>query len=339
MAQKKLQLAKMPKLDRFIKELVKRFATDWPKIIGQGAIVEFSKYSCDKFNEFKEIPDEKTMLLGYEMSGQRSGYFYLMVSYRNAIIISGSILMDEEDDIKKSISATQMSADYIDAFGEFGNQAAACFETIYRNNFPDEDDNHIRFTKTYEALTETGKLYEIFSADDEDEVLVAHVQCSVWSFDKEDIDLVLPVDVAEELFNEKVTTSTQKAFANIMYVDSEKKDIAVLKKILRNSGYDLHICGDSDRAISTLQQEKMDMVIIEANFGDNCDEGLALCLRIKRNMLLDNIPIVMTSANATKKLVLDCIRIGMSDFIVKPLTKDRLSAKLDKLIGRQKLSI
>ncbi|MGR3219894.1 MAG: response regulator, partial [Candidatus Anammoxibacter sp.] len=188
-------------------------------------------------------------------------------------------------------------------------------------------------------LTENGKLYEIFSADDEDEVLVTHVQCSIWSFGKEDIDLVLPVDIAEELFNEKVTTSTRKAIAHIMYVDSEKNDIAVLKKILRNSEYDLHVCGGADMAISTLQQKKIDMVIIEAGFGGNGDEGLALCLRIKRNMLLDNIPIVMTSVNATKKLVLDCIRIGTSDFIVKPLTKDKLSAKLDKLIGKQKSSI
>ncbi|MGR3176707.1 MAG: response regulator [Candidatus Anammoxibacter sp.] len=326
---KELQVAKLPKLDNFLKELIKRFATDWPKIIGQGAVVEFKNYECLMFDKFKEISNDKSMLLEYEMSGERSGKMYLMVSFRNASIIGGSILMEEEDNIKKNISASQMSEDYMDAFGEFGNQAAACFETIYRNTFPNEDDNHIRFVKLYSALTETGKLSEVFAAEDDDELLISHMQCSVWSFDKENIDLVLPVDVAENLFNETVTTSTIKSFAHILYVDTEKKDISLFKKLLRNTGYTAHICFDADNAIAKLQQEKIDLIIIEAKFRDHeNDDGLALCLRIKRNMLLDNIPIIMTTAKATKSLVLDCVRIRASDFMVKPLSKGKLLVKV-----------
>ncbi|MGR3318144.1 MAG: response regulator [Candidatus Anammoxibacter sp.] len=335
---KELQVEKMPKLDNFLKELVKRFATDWPKIIGQGAIVDFQKYECLMFDKFKEIPNDKTMLLEYEMSGKRSGKMYLMVSFQNASIIGGSILMEEEDDIKKSISAQNMSKDYMDAFGEFGNQVAAGFETIYRNSFPDEDDNHIRFVKVYSALTETGKLCEIFSAEDDDELLIAHMQCSVWSFDKDDINLVMRVEVAEDVFNETVTTSTANSFAHILYVDTEKKDITLLKKLLRNTGYSVHICFNADNAIAKLQQEKMDLVIVESKFGDNGnDDGLAFCLRVKRNMLLDNIPVIMTTAHATKRLVLDSVRLGASDFLVKPLTKDKLFAKLKRFVKKGQL--
>ncbi|MGR3317276.1 MAG: response regulator [Candidatus Anammoxibacter sp.] len=339
MAKDLLQTAKCPKLDRFLKDLLKRFSADWPKIIGQGAIVEYDRYTCYMFDKFKGIPNGKTMLLEYEMSGERSGNMYLMVSHRNAAIISGSILMEEEDDIKKSLSDSKMSEDYIDAFGEFGNQVASCFETVYRNSFPDEDDNHIRFVKTHFALTEDGKMSEIFSAEDDDELLIAHMQCSVWSFDKDDIDLVMAVEVAEDIYNETVTTSTGKPFAHLIYLDTEKKDIALLKKLLRNTGYAVHICFDADNAIAQLQQEKMDLVIVESKFsdGENDDDGLAFCLRVKRNMLLDNIPVIMTTAHATKRLVLDCVRIGASDFMVKPLTKDKLFAKLEKFIKKGKL--
>ena len=336
---KELQVAKLPKLDKFLKELIKRFATDWPKIIGQGAVVEFEDFEFPRFDKFKEIANDKSMLLEYEMSGERSGKMYLMVPFRNASIIGGSILMEEEDDIKKSISAAQMSADYIDGFGEFGNQVAACFETIYRNNFPNEDDNHIRFVKLHSALTETGKLNEVFAAEDDDELLIAYMQCSVWSFDKENINLVLPVEVAEDIFNENVTTSTIKSFAHILYVDTEKEDIVLFKKLLRNTGYSVHVCFDADNAIAKLQQEKIDLVIIEAKFRDHeNDDGLALCLRIKRNMLLDDIPIIMTTAKATKSLVLDCVRIRASDFMVKPLSKGKLFAKVEKFVKKCRLT-
>ena len=339
MAKKELQVAKLPKLDNFLKELIKRFATDWPKIIGQGAVVDFQQYECTMFYQFKEVLNDKTVLLEYEMSGERLGKMYLMVSFRNASIIGGSILMEKEDDIKNSISAQNMSEDYIDAFGEFGNQAASCLETIYRNNFPNEDDNHIRFVKVHSALTEPGQLSEIFSAEDDDELLIAHMQCSVWSFDKDDIGLVLPVAVAEDIFNETVTTSTIKSFAHILYVDSQNKDIALFKKLLRNTGYSVHVCLDADNAIAKLQQEKIDLIIIEAKFRDyENDDGLALCLRIKRNMLLDNIPIIMTTAKATKSLVLDCVRIRASDFMVKPLSKGKLLVKVEKFVTKCRLT-
>ncbi|MGR3178128.1 MAG: response regulator [Candidatus Anammoxibacter sp.] len=339
MAKDTLQVAQCPKLDKFLKDLLKRFAADWPKIIGQGAVVEYDRYTCHKFDMFKGLPDDKSTLLEYEMTGQRSGKMYLMIPYRNACVISGSILMEEEDDIKSKLAEPKISEDTIDAIGEFGNQVAACFETVYRNNFPEDDDNHIRFTKAYSALTEDGKMSEIFDATDDDELLIAHMQCSVWSFDKDDIDLVMNVEVAEIMFNEVVTASAGKPFAHILYVDYEKKDISLFKKLLRNSGYATHICHDADTAIAKLQQEKMDMVIVESKFGgsDADEDGLALCLRIKRNMLLDNIPIIMTTANATKRLVLECVRIGASDFMVKPLSKVKLFAKLEKFIKKGKL--
>ena len=338
-AKDSLQVAQCPKLDKFLKDLLKRFAADWPKIIGQGAIVEYDRYTCYMFDKFKGIPDDKAVLLEYEMSGQRTGNMYLSVSYRNACVISGAILMEEEDDIKSKLSEPEMSEDTIDAIGEFGNQVAACFETVYRNVFPDEDDNHIRFTKAYSALTEEGKMSKIFGVTDDDELLVAHMQCSVWSFDKDDIDLVMHVDIAEDLFNEVVTASTAKAFAHILYVDYIKEDISLFKKLLRNTGFATHICHDGDSAIARLQQEKMDLVLVESKFGgsESDDDGLALCLRIKRNMLLDNIPIIMTTSNATKRLVLECVRIGASDFMVKPLSRIKLFAKLDKFVKKGKL--
>lgn len=333
---KEIQKSNFPKLEQFIKEILGRLATDWPKIIGQGANMTFKSFECLLFKEFKKIINDKTLLLEYEMSGERSGKMHLNVQFRDAVIIGGSILMEEEDDIKKSFSDSQMSEDYMDAFDEFGNQTAASFETIYRNHFPDEDDNHVRFIRSYTVPIGKEKLGEIFSTEDEDEILITRTQCSIWTFGKGEINLLFTSEVAEGMFNEIVTASTKKAFANIIYVDTNKKDISSVKKMLRNTEYYLHICTDADAAIAKLQHEKIDLVIIDTEFGEADGEGLSLCIRIKRNMLLDIVPVIMTSSNATKKIVLDCVRIGASDFLVKPFDKGHLFLKLEKLIKRKK---
>ncbi len=335
---KELQLSNFPKLESFIKEILDRFAVDWPKIVGQGANLVFQGFDCLQFDEFKKEIDNNIFVLEYEISGEREGRMHLMFALRDVIIISGSILMEEEDEIKKSLSANKITDDYMDAFGEFGNQVAASFETIYRKAFPDEDDNHIRFVKMHNPPFESDKLNGVFSAEADDEVLVTRTQCSIWSFDKGDISLSIVADIGESLFDEIVTASTKKTFAHIMYVDNEKKEIANLKKMFRNSGYFVHACYGADTAIAKLQQEKIDIVLINTDFNKNDEEGLALCVRIKRNMLLEDIPVIMTSESATKKLVLDCVRIGAADFLVKPFKKDQVFSKVEKRIKRKKLS-
>ena len=335
---KELQLSNFPKLEGFIKEVLDRFAVDWPKILGQGANLVFNNFDCLVFDKFTKEINNEVFVLEYEISGEREGKMHLIFKLRDVVIISGSILMEEEDEIKTSLSDNKMTDDYMDAFGEFGNQVAASFETIFRKVFPDEDDNHIRFVKMYNPPFEADSLKDIFLAESDDEILITRTQCSIWSFDKGDIGLSVVADVGEGFFDEIVTASTKKIFAHVMYVDSSKKEVATVKKMFRNSGYFVHACYDADTAIAKLQQEKIDIVLINTDFNNNAEEGLALCVRIKRNMLLEDIPVIMTSGSATKKLVLDCVRIGAADFLVKPFDKEQVFSKIEKRIKRKRLS-
>ncbi len=338
---KEVHKSNFPKCETMVQEFLERLSTDWPKIIGQGTNLIFSKYDITPFHKFEEMVHEQVIFLEYEVSGEHSGKLHLMFSSRDAIIIGGSILMEDEDEIKNNISKNNITEDHIDGFNEFANQTAASFETIYRNHFPDEEDNHIRFTQSHQPPYTTESLMEIFSVyDKEDELLVVDNQCSIWTFEKGDVRLLITVDVCESFFNETVSMSSKKSYAHILVVDSIKKDVSFVKKTLRNSGLFVHICSDSDTAIAKLQHEKIDLVLIDANFGEEPteEEGLSLCLRIKRNMLLDAIPIIMTAANATKKLVLDCVRIGAADFLVKPYNKDLILFKFEKQVKRKKLA-
>lgn len=338
---KEVQKSNFPKFEEIIQDFLERLSTEWPKIIGQGCNLIFNKYDFKEFGQLEKEVSGSAVFLEYIISGEREGNMFIQFSTRDVIIIGGTIMMEEEADIKKNIAANELTEDYLDGFNEFGNQTAASFEAIFRNHFPDDEDNHIRYSKTLAPPYEPGVLKKEFRVmDDDDELFVVNNQCSIMTFDKGDINLILTIEMAESFFNEVVSASTKKAFAHIVLVDVNRKDIAFVKKTLRNTGYFVHICHDGDSAIAKLlQHEKMDLIIIDAHMDENEDEnGMGLCLRIKRNMLLDSIPIIMTSAHATKQLVLDCARIGASDFMVKPLRRELLIAKLEKQIKRKKLS-
>lgn len=331
-----LKKENFPKLASLMQGFVQRLATDWPKILGQGANLVFDKFTCNEFGSFKPRIDDRMALLEYELSGQYQGKIFIMFPQRDAIIIGGSLLMEDEGDIKMIISSCDLNADYLDAFSEFGNQTAASFETVYRISFPENEGNYVRFKGSHLSPFVAGKIKEVFCLENDNELFIVETHCSIWSFDKGDISFIVSNELAESFYNETVSASTVKIIGNMIVADKSKKSIAFLKKALRNSGYNVFICNDANTAISKLQQARfIDLVLIDANLGDYYDDGLALCLRIKRNMLLDNIPIIMCAENATKKIVLEAIRVGACDFLIKPYTKEKLLEKLRKHLKKE----
>ena len=223
-------------------------------------------------------------------------------------------------------------------FHDFPYESTTSFETVYRISFTENEDNHVRFKGLHLSPFTAGKIKEIFCLENDNEVFIAETHCSIWSFDKGNISFIIPTELAESFYNETVRVSTVKIIGNIIVADKSKKDTAFLKKVLRNSGYNVFVCNDANTTISKLQQERfIDLVIIDTNLGDYCDDGLALCSRIRRNMILDNIPIIMCAANATKKIVLEAIRVGACNFLIKPHTKESLLEKIRKHLKRDSI--
>ncbi len=332
---KELKKDRFPKLDSLIKKFTNRIATDWPKIIGQGASIIFKNYYSQLFQDIKRQIDNKIDLLEYKVSGEHEGGFFVMFNRRDAVIISGSILMEEEDEIKKSIVAYDLNQDYLDAFREFGNQTSSSFEVVYRNSFPNNEDNHIRFKQSHHLPVAPDQITKKLPLENDDELFIVNKQCSIWNFDKGEINLLFQIELVESFYNEQVIVSKVKTFANIIVITNCQLEIYFIKKALRHSGYNVFAYKDWKLAVLKLEYEKfIDLVIIDSNIGEYDGVGLDLCAKIKRNILLEHIPIIMMAGNPTKNKVLESLRAGAIDFIVKPLSNDRLLNKLAKHVRK-----
>jgi len=128
------------------------------------------------------------------------------------------------------------------------------------------------------------------------------------------------------------------------YINLEVKDMAnkvlivddaafmrmMIKDILEKNGYD--VVGEASNglvAVDLYKKEKPDVVTMDITMPDM--DGIEAVKQIRT--FDPNAKIIMCSAMGQQSMVMDAIKSGAKDFIVKPFQADRVLEAIKKVIG------
>lgn len=116
----------------------------------------------------------------------------------------------------------------------------------------------------------------------------------------------------------------------ILLVDDAAFMRKVIKDTLSKAGYtDLHEAVDGVDAVAKYDELQPDLVIMDITM-PNMDGLEALqAIRGKNS----NANIVMCSAMGQESMVMDAVRFGARDFIVKPFKSDRVVKTVTSILG------
>ena len=119
--------------------------------------------------------------------------------------------------------------------------------------------------------------------------------------------------------------------ANILIVDDAAFMRMMIKDTLKSSGYENIIeAADGEQAIQTYKNEKPDLVIMDITMPNK--NGLDALKEIRK--MDPNAVIVMCSAMGQESMVVEAIRNGAKDFIVKPFKSERIIKTVQSIIDR-----
>jgi two-component system, chemotaxis family, chemotaxis protein CheY len=108
----------------------------------------------------------------------------------------------------------------------------------------------------------------------------------------------------------------------------------IVKTFLRQLGYTNVVEAEDGRAALTkLEQEKFDLVLLDWNMPRMT--GLELLKTIRADDHLWNTPVVMITAEGRKEDVLEAVKAGVNNFIVKPFTAETLEEKLNTVLEKK----
>lgn len=118
--------------------------------------------------------------------------------------------------------------------------------------------------------------------------------------------------------------------ARVLIVDDAAFMRMMIKDILEKNGFEVvaEAC-NGIKAVEAYKKEKPDVVTMDITMPDM--DGIEAVKQIKE--FDPNAKIIMCSAMGQQSMVMDAIRAGARDFIVKPFQADRVLEAIGKVIG------
>jgi len=102
-----------------------------------------------------------------------------------------------------------------------------------------------------------------------------------------------------------------------------------LKHHPRFKEVDCFEAGDGAEALRLIEANLMDLVFLDWNMP--LMNGIELVKTLRGNPKHSQIPIIMITSESAKYSVIEAVKAGVNDYLVKPVSDEALVEKLDRL--------
>ncbi len=127
--------------------------------------------------------------------------------------------------------------------------------------------------------------------------------------------------------------SGRKKKSSFFIVDDDKFTTEVHAKALESAGYQVSIETSSGNALSRIQSERPDVVLLDIMMPGI--DGLEICRELRSREEFNDTKIVMVSAKSYEFDQKRAFKLGANGFLVKPLTREAFVGKLERIVEDQ----
>jgi len=121
---------------------------------------------------------------------------------------------------------------------------------------------------------------------------------------------------------------------NILIVDDSSPMRAVIKKVVKASGFEIgefHEAGSGKEALQVLDEQWLDIVLSDYNMPEM--NGLEMLQKMKQHEMMRDIPVIMITTEGSIERVDEFMKSGVSAYIKKPFTPEQIRSQLQQLLG------
>lgn len=117
----------------------------------------------------------------------------------------------------------------------------------------------------------------------------------------------------------------------VMLVDDSRTIRNIQKNVLAQLGHtDIMEAGDGVEALALLAQQTPELVLIDWNM-PNMD-GITLVRKIRETN--KTMPLIMCTTEAQKERVIEAIKAGVNNYVVKPFNVESLAEKIEQTLAK-----
>ena len=101
------------------------------------------------------------------------------------------------------------------------------------------------------------------------------------------------------------------------------------KKLLTQSGHEVVEAATGSQAVDMYQSDKPDLVLLDITMPDM--DGLTALKEIRK--IDPDARVAMVTAMGQQSMVVEALKAGAKDFVIKPFDQDRVLAAISKLLA------
>lgn len=117
----------------------------------------------------------------------------------------------------------------------------------------------------------------------------------------------------------------------ILLVDDSETALQMEQMMLGSDGYEFILARDGEESISKALDHKPDLILMDVVMPKM--DGFEAVRRLRKNQQTRHVPIVMVTSKAEAESLEAGYTCGCNDYIVKPIDRLELLAKVRNLIG------
>ena len=117
----------------------------------------------------------------------------------------------------------------------------------------------------------------------------------------------------------------------VLIVDDSEFERKLMGQLLAETFYELIFAASGAEALGLLGKRLPNLILMNLDMPDL--NGLETLRRIKASVRFASTPVMMVTGHSDKGMVVDCLRAGAVDFVVKPLDREPFLNKLDRFLA------
>lgn len=137
----------------------------------------------------------------------------------------------------------------------------------------------------------------------------------------------LTQDLAPQLETARaLQTLAERVRPLVLLVDDDEFQHHLLGTLLKRENIELACAASGAQALASLRQRRPDLILMDVGLPDI--DGVEVTRRIKAIDQYAAVPIVMITGQSDKDVVVQSVKVGAADFVVKPFNQEKLLVKI-----------
>jgi adenylate cyclase len=121
----------------------------------------------------------------------------------------------------------------------------------------------------------------------------------------------------------------------ILIVDDNSTNVKVLETRLAAEGYEIVTAGDGEEGLAAARRERPDLILLDVMMPKI--DGFEVCRRLRADASFPFTPIILVTAMADSKDVVDGLEAGGDEYLTKPVDHAALAARVRSMLRIKRL--